>query len=208
MTRLRHLLILLATVLLLAACSTSRKTAGKTVGTAAADTVWHTLYAPVKINLTSPMTFGASGRATMVRDSLVHISMRFFGMEVAVVRATADSAWVVDRFHKLYTVVPMSALTARTALTLGAVQDIMLGKSGVTGSSVRVSGTGVEQTPAGRVAPQVDFAAKAGRRDVAGTLVWDLSKARWNTPLDAAAPSLAGYEYIEPDRLPAALKGM
>ena len=161
MTRLRHLLILLATVLLLAACSTSRKTAGKTVGTAAADTVWHTLYAPVKINLTSPMTFGASGRATMVRDSLVHISMRFFGMEVAVVRATADSAWVVDRFHKLYTVVPMSALTARTGLTLGAVQDIMLGKSGVTGSSVRVSGTGVEQTPAGRVAPQVDFAAKA-----------------------------------------------
>ena len=213
MKTLRHCLLLLAIALLAAACSTSRKAAG-TTDTVQADTAWHTLYAPVKVNLSSPIAFGASGRATMVRDSLVHISMRFFGMEVAVLRATADSAWVVDKFHKIYSAMPLADLGARWGLTLGDVQDFLLGRADpalrlpTLSERLRFAGSDYTATPGGAVASEINFSAKAGRRDIAGTLTWDLGKARWNTPVSAATPDLAGYRFIEPGQLPGALKGL
>jgi len=213
MNTLRHCIIILAAALTLAACSTSRKAAGP-ASAQQADTAWHTLYAPVRLNLSSPVSIGASGRASMVRDSLVHISLRFFGMEVAQVRATADSAWVVDKYHKIYTAMPLDELTARTGISLADVQDILLGQASLTdrlpavSERVSITAAGYEPTPAGAVADRVDFSARVGRRDITGSIAWDLDKAQWNVPVTAAVASLRGYKFVEPDKLPAALKGL
>lgn len=206
--------LLIITILgALGACSSSRRAAAP-AEKAQADTVWHTLYAPVKVNVTSPMSLGASGRATLVRDSLLHLSLRFFGMEVAQIRADRDSAWIVDKYHKIYTSMPLARLTAASGLTLANVQDILLGRAFLPdllpAVSERVSfeALGFTTSPAGQVASEVSFSAKAGKRQVSGSLRWDFGKARWNTPVDTRWAAPAGYRQIQPDELLESLKSL
>lgn len=210
MKALRFILIII-TLGALGACSSSRR-APAPAGNVPADTVWHTLYAPVKVNVSSPMSLGASGRATMVRDSLVHLSLRFFGMEVAQVRADRDSAWLVDKYHKIYTSMPLAGLTASSGLTLADVQDLLLGQAFlpelVPAAAGRVSfeATGFTPSPAGQVASAVEFSAKVGKRQVSGSLRWDFGKARWDGPVDTRWAPPAGYSRIQPDELLESLK--
>lgn len=100
---------------------------------------WHTLSVPVKVELRSPSKLSLSGRAYMVRDSLIHVSMRVFGLEVAVLRATPDSVFCIDKIHKLAVVENLTELTRRTGLTLGQLQRLMLGRAFVPGDDSAVS---------------------------------------------------------------------
>ncbi|MDO4320214.1 MAG: DUF4292 domain-containing protein [Bacteroidales bacterium] len=90
---------------------------------------WQDLYVPFKLRLESPARFSCSGRATMVRGQSLHMSLRVFGMEVAVVHADKETAWLLDKIHRYVCAVPLSSLTARTGIGLKQVQDIMLGRA-------------------------------------------------------------------------------
>lgn len=90
---------------------------------------WSTFYAPFSVRLSRPVSFNFSGRATMVYDKAVNLSLRMLGMEVGVVYLDKDSAIVVDKFHKYYVSAPISSVTARTAITLSDIQSILLGQA-------------------------------------------------------------------------------
>ncbi len=90
---------------------------------------WTDLYAPVSLKATQPTSFSISGRATMVRDEAVYLSLRMLGIEVATVYVNSDSAWVADKYHKNLCAVSLSSVTNKTSLTVGNLQDLLLGQA-------------------------------------------------------------------------------
>lgn len=71
---------------------------------------WHDIYVPFKLNLYVPTQVTLSGRATMVRDSAIYLSIRVMGIEGAVALITADSVFVHDKYHKIYIADEASAI--------------------------------------------------------------------------------------------------
>lgn len=94
---------------------------------------WSRLQAPVKVSLLKPEKFSLSGRVYMVRDENIHFSMRFIGLEVAVVDITRDSVFVIDKYHKKYLAEPIAALLAGAEVSISDIQDILLGRAFING---------------------------------------------------------------------------
>ncbi|MDE6497620.1 MAG: DUF4292 domain-containing protein [Muribaculaceae bacterium] len=149
-----RIITLISLLLMLAACGTSRKTTATpaTPGTeapveaaenatprqlyasmTATYSPWQSLQMPVRASLRSPMSVSASGRLTMVRDSLVHLSLRMLGIELAVVSIDKDSVRVFDKFHRYYMAESTAALSGRTGITLADIQSLLLGRAFVPG---------------------------------------------------------------------------
>lgn len=155
----RHAFIIAALALTLGACSTQRRSADATHTATAADAVqipaaqtsptgepharfaamtaayglWQDVQMPVRATIRSPFSISASGRLTMVQGKLIHISVRLLGMEVAVMQVTPDSVFVVDKFHRYLIAEPTEKLTARTGLTVGDMQNALLGRAFLPG---------------------------------------------------------------------------
>lgn len=136
-------LIAMVAVLALSACSahrnsttqgsSTRRVKAKNIAEVAAlaETYnnWSTFYAPFSMQCVQPMSMSVSGRATMVRNEYVYLSLRMIGFEVASVYVDKDSAIVADKYHKVVVAEPLTSLTARTSLTIGDIQDILLGRA-------------------------------------------------------------------------------
>lgn len=155
----RHAFIIAALALTLGACSTQRRSADTTQTITPADAVqipathtsptgepharfaamtsayglWQDVQMPVRASIRSPFSISASGRLTMVQGKLIHISVRLLGMEVAVMQVTPDSVFVVDKFHRYLIAEPTEKLTARTGLTVGDMQNALLGRAFLPG---------------------------------------------------------------------------
>lgn len=170
----------LAAVLLAASCGT-QKQGSRTASTAstltpeadagparrfasmtAAYGMWNDVQMPVRATLRSPLSLTASGKITMVRDELVHISMRLLGIELAVVAITPDSVHVYDKFHRYLVAESTAALTGRTGISFADLQSALLGRAFVPGqgpatasmaSSLKLGGTDKELTIAPAKAP-------------------------------------------------------
>lgn len=141
-----HIIIYIALTVVIAACSSHRQNVSSDTtattqqqrpgkrSTLIAElgesySVWHDVYMPVSLNLKRPISFGISGRATMVRGSLIHVSLRMLGFEVAVAHVTEDSVWLVDKYHKYVCSAPTSAITGANNLSLSDLQDMILGRA-------------------------------------------------------------------------------
>ena len=150
----RYITILLL-LLMFAACGSSRKAASDSTSAGAPIAVeapedasaqqlyaamaascapWQSVQIPVRASLRSPVSVSASGRLTMVRDSLVHLSLRMLGIELAVVCVDKDSVRVFDKFHRYYIAEGTAALTGSTGITLADVQSLLLGRAFLPGS--------------------------------------------------------------------------
>lgn len=153
-----RIFIIAAAAALLAACGTQKQATGASTATTltpeadaapsqryasmtSAYGLWHDVRLPMRATLRSPMSLSASGTLTMVHDELIHASMRVLGIEVAVLRATPDSIYLIDKFHRYLVAEPMSAVTARTGLTLADMQSLMLGRACIPGSGTATPGT-------------------------------------------------------------------
>ena len=206
------------------ACSSSRNAASAAAGKQSSTKVtgnrpgksdvkgeWSNVQMPVKVSLRSPARISLSGRATMVRDSAVNISMRVFGMEVGVINLTADSVWVVDKYHKFMFAESTRALLGRHEMSIGRIQQLMLGiDTGATDGvlscpnsgdrePVTISFANLFPTPLGMAAQEVAVSAPAGRTDVEASLRWDLESAKWNEPgrrINFSAPTGRGYRRV------------
>lgn len=138
--------LFVAACVILPACSSKRNAAAdtektpargkvkaKASGTAGAlaetYTQWETFYAPFTLRSSKPAAMSVSGRATMVRGKSIYLSLRMLGFEMASVYLDPDSAIIVDKYHKMYVAEPVSAVTARTGLNIGDIQDILLGRA-------------------------------------------------------------------------------
>ncbi len=154
-------LAIIALALLLAACGSHRRTttpAGAPAAEIAAEapagatpaqlyaamtatySPWHSVQMPVRASLRTPMSISASGQLTMVHDSLVHLSLRMLGIELAVVSVDRDSVRVFDKFHRYYMAESTAALTGRTGISLADMQNLLLGRAFVPGSGAATPG--------------------------------------------------------------------
>ena len=148
---------------------------------------------PVRLSLTQPKKFALSGRVTMLRDSVINMSMRMLGMEVAAVQVTSDSVWVVDRFHKAVFSAATAGFLSDHNLSLGMLQGMMLGLDTQGESPVHirnasgddiatVSLSGYTDTPAGLVASVININAEVRKTPIELALVWSPDRAVWNDP--------------------------
>lgn len=204
--------------LLLTACHTTSRTA---VDNRAGHTGrWHDVYMPVKVSMSSPVSISLSGRATMVNDSLINISMRVLGMEVAVMHCTADSVWLADKYHKYAFAESKQKVLGSHDMPLSELQNIMLGidKDGrnlltfnnpANGSEVRISFGDRTVTPAGNAAGQIRVDAPLDKGHVDAALTWNLRDADWNTYRRVNfTPPGKGYRYFTAADVLGMLKAM
>lgn len=76
------------------------------------------------------MSVSATASLRMKKDSLLWLSVKKFGFEVARAQVTKDSVYVVDRFNKEYTIEGLSYLAESYGLPAGSLselQDFILG---------------------------------------------------------------------------------
>lgn len=95
---------------------------------AASYTDWEDVNIPVRLELESPKKMSISGRATMVRDKSVLISLRVLGMEVANLYITNDSVYATEKLHKYYIAEDINSLRGEFPVSISDVQDMLLGQ--------------------------------------------------------------------------------
>jgi hypothetical protein len=185
----------------MSACHSSKNASSSYVATDGNG--WHDVYMPVKVKLTSPMSMSLSGRATMVRDSLIYMSMRVFGMEVAVMNMTGDSVMFVDKYHKYLFSESLDKVMGSHKLSIGDIQNIALGLQ--SGSNNKLTFNNPESdkpvtitfadfynTPAGNIAQTISIEAPLSKNDVNADVLWSANSADWNTGRTA--------NYVAPDK--------
>ena len=96
---------------------------------AASYTDWEDVNIPVRLELESPKKMSISGRATMVRDKSVLISLRVLGMEVANLYITNDSVYATEKLHKYYIAEDVNSLRGEFPVSISDVQDMLLGQA-------------------------------------------------------------------------------
>lgn len=184
---LRQLILTTLALGALTACHTARRTATAVPPGTGRD--WHDVHMPVKVSMATPARLSLSGRATMVRDSLINISMRVLGFEVAAVNITADSVWMVDKYHKYMFADSKKAVLGSRDMSVGQLQDLITGKNltdgtitfkAPDGNTVTVRLNDFEDTPAGRLATRATVDAPLDAANVQATLDWGLDRAEWD----------------------------
>ena len=144
---------------------------------------WTTLYTPVNITVDKPMSASFSARATMKNGEYVHVSMRFIGMEVAVLYLDNDSAYFIDKYHKYAFAESLDNLLGRryNYLSLADIQSIILGQKSIPDNDdVKIAASRFVDTPAGSVASAIAIDAKSEQMTLEGMLTWNPADATWN----------------------------
>lgn len=201
-------ILLIAMTAMMSACHSSKS--ASTYVSSTNGEQWHDVYMPVKVKLSSPKSMSLSGRATIVRDSLVHLSMRVLGMEVAVVNMTNDSVMFIDKYHKYLFSESLNSVMGSHKMTLGDMQNIMFGLTANMSSDHKLTfnNPGSEKpvtvefddflnTPAGNIAQTVDVEAQLSKSEIDAQLLWSANSAEWNTgrTVDFVSPD-KGYKRV------------
>lgn len=192
-----------------AGCASRRHSAAPAVAetTLPAMQEWNDIYMPFTMRLSRPVSLSFSGRATMVRDRSILLSMRMLGIEVAQVYLDADSTWVVDKFHKVVCVEPTSRITGSRGLTVANLQDMMIGRYSVELHGVSFDYLDFRQTPVGELPSSVEAAGAAGRLKVGASLSWNFDKARFNAG-NIATWTPPGFRRVTPTEMIDILRNM
>lgn len=169
---------------------------------------WEDVQMPVTLSLVTPNKMSISGKATMVRDSAIYLSLRMLGMEVAQAYANPDSVWFVDKYHKMYVQESLQSLCGSYPMALDDIQDCLLGQAfpidahGVTAEYnleaevpwltgmyfyrqdpprvVALTYNLVQETPAGLACNLMNLSAATDSLSMTATVQWTLDKAQWN----------------------------
>ncbi|MDE5608249.1 MAG: DUF4292 domain-containing protein [Muribaculaceae bacterium] len=105
-----------------------------------ADTLdWQTISFVGKLKMTSPENHSCSARFFMVKDSLIHISIRAYGVEGAVIRLTRDSVSIYNKVDKVIVETSMSRFFGNTGITIYDIQNIAMGRIPINHFSVSES---------------------------------------------------------------------
>ncbi|MCM1451865.1 MAG: DUF4292 domain-containing protein [Clostridium sp.] len=90
---------------------------------------WRDVQMPVTVTMIDDDDKGQSmsGRLAMVRDSAIEISLRAMGVEAALAYIDPDTVVVVDKYHKQYLAEPYPSVFGASGLSLGNLQDALLG---------------------------------------------------------------------------------
>ena len=94
---------------------------------------WNDVKMPVTLRLKSPTDVTVSGTVYMTRDCSIYMSFRFLGMEVLNLYATGDSVFATYKMKKIYVAESIDRLMGDFPLTVGNVQDMLLGRPFMVG---------------------------------------------------------------------------
>lgn len=167
---------------------------------------WHDLRVPVELKLRKPAGVSISGTMSMVRDSVVHLSFRFLGMEVLTAMATPDSIFASYRLDKVYFAESTASLLRGFPAGVGDLQNLLLGRIFALGtdrldlSGVRIgsSSAGYTVTPAAVGSVHADaYSFRVSRANALEALVVETGVA----PLEClyAAPKTTPYGPVAPE---------
>lgn len=164
----RHLFISLITILLLSGCHSQHQAVSTASGSYSGAAMskkqlqehlaavegaakeWKSVKVPVSLKLTAPRSFSVSGVLTMERNSSIHLSLRFLGMEVGAVAVTADSVFAIYKLDRLCYAASIRELTGGFPATVGDLQDLIMGRPFAIGyGSLRESSPRLDATAAG-----------------------------------------------------------
>ena len=204
-------LLVVMMAFLVASCHSSKSvTAVQTSKSSRSESAWTNVYGSVNLSMTRPMSMGFSGKATMERGKYIHVSMRMIGFEVGSMYIDADSAYVVDKFHRYLFAEPLSVLLGERYdyLTIYDLQDIVLGQKPVPETErASVVASDFVDTPAGMVASLLKISVETPKTPVSGALEWNPASATWNDPKRTATFSVPkNYTRISVDNLKEMLK--
>lgn len=156
----------------------SKKNAG-----AAESQHWTTFTAPVKLKLESPKRMSISGRCSMVYGESISLSVRMLGMEVANIYVTPDSVFAATtKFQKYYMKESLSDLLDNNYVPFDGLQDMLVGdpaKVAWIADAIDYKAVNDEAAGTFTVSAAVDL-----RAYISGQLIWDMSGARWNEPVN------------------------
>lgn len=147
-------LAIMTMLLMVASCSSTKKTVASVPAQATAQQAknvdadaaynfeqltasygnWQRLKMPVTAIIAEPKSLSASGQVVMERNKSIHLSMRVLGMEVAALYLTADSVAVVDRWNKRYLSENLTRFLAGFPVNVANVQDLLTGRIFMLGS--------------------------------------------------------------------------
>ncbi|MBD5343762.1 MAG: DUF4292 domain-containing protein [Bacteroides sp.] len=91
---------------------------------------------PVTLNLLAPSNAKVSGTMYVAPDKYIYFSARFLGIEVGNVMITPDSVFARIKPGKMYLAESSEAVTKILPVTLGQLQDLMLGRVVIPGHPV------------------------------------------------------------------------
>lgn len=194
------------------ACLEGCRSHKENVTPGAATKEWTALSLPVKIRIAEPQKASLSGTATFERGRSVSLSFRMIGMEVAQARLTADSATVIDKFHKKYISVDPADFMSRAGLDMTSLQDLLLGIKDTRGAAeatvrgsrdiLSIEYTGEAATPFGEMATGIAWKSAIRGKTVSGTIEWDFGRARWDSDVTVRPLAVpAGYSEIDLTKL-------
>lgn len=104
---------------------------------------WNDVELPVDLELISPNEFSVSGRATMVKDKSIYISIRVFGFEAANIYINNDSIHATYKMGKIYIADDVRKLLKGYPVNVGDLQNILLGRAFILGEGPIKSATGI-----------------------------------------------------------------
>lgn len=149
--KIKYISFLIILVAFLSACSTQKKAIGKLTGpnperarfeaVIANNYKYEALQSKVKLSMGSSSLNGKFCLESGKRLCML-VNAPLLGFEVARLEATADSAILVDKFDKVYTVVPLGELTQMEALSgheMEALECLMLGRIFIPGKGQATS---------------------------------------------------------------------
>lgn len=94
---------------------------------------WHDVEIPIELELIKPQEFSVSGRATLIKNECIYISIRAFGFEVANAYINNDSIHVIYKMGKLYIAEDVKKLLKGYPVNVGDLQNLLLGRAFILG---------------------------------------------------------------------------
>lgn len=101
---------------------------------------WNDVNVPLSVDIVSPKSFSISGRAKMVRDKSVDISLRMLGFEVGRIYATTDSIYGMIKVGKTYMAESLAEIFPGMPFTIGNLQDMLMGRAFMMGQDMPLDG--------------------------------------------------------------------
>ena len=121
-------ILLLLVVLLLASCASRKKTVAPTQPQSFE---WLTAKLDIQAGGNGLSFDDLSGQLRMRKDSLVWVSVTAMGIELARMKVSTDSVWVINRMDKTYLAEPLDAISDQLGMpwSLPLVQAQLLGNN-------------------------------------------------------------------------------
>lgn len=95
---------------------------------------WDDVSANITVAVTSPSQVKVSGKATMVRDKSIDLSLRVFGMEMGRVLITPDSVYAMVKPSKIYLQESLKEFMSSYNFSVANIQQLLIGEMFLAGA--------------------------------------------------------------------------